>query len=66
VNTNIDQSALAGALKNAAFKIRGKYFRQEREDVELHMSILAVCGLPDKRIWGVWGGIDAHLSKMVR
>jgi hypothetical protein len=40
-------------LKNAAFKIRGEYFRQEREDVELHMSILAVSGIPDKRVWGV-------------
>ncbi len=62
VNMHIDQPALAGALKNAAFKIRGKDFRQEREDVELHASILAVSGMSDKRI----GGIDAHLHQMVR
>jgi hypothetical protein len=45
----INQPALAGALKNAAFKVRGKDFRQEREDIELHASILAASGLSDKR-----------------
>jgi hypothetical protein len=54
---------LAGALKNAALEIRGKDFRQEREDIELHASILAVSRLSDKR---VGGGIDAHLHQMVR
>ncbi len=62
MDTYIDQPALAGALKNAAFKIRGKNFRQECEDVELHASILAVSGMSDKRI----EGIDAHLHQMVR
>jgi hypothetical protein len=70
---------LAGALKNAGFKIRGEYFRQEREDVELHISILAGCAMPDKRVQGlsqsrdfvkalamVLVGIDANLGKMVR
>jgi hypothetical protein len=46
---------LAGALKNAGFKIRGEYFRQEREDVELHMSILAVSAGPDKRLASFFG-----------
>jgi hypothetical protein len=48
----IQQTALAGALKNAAFKIRGEDFRQEREDVELHASILAASRMSDKRVGG--------------
>jgi hypothetical protein len=37
---NIDnhQSALAGALENAAFKIWGKNFWQQGKDLELHSS----------------------------
>ena len=50
MDAHIDQPALAGALKDAAFKIRGKDFRQEREDVELHASILAASGMSDKRM----------------
>jgi hypothetical protein len=40
VDANINQSALAGALKYAGFDIGGEYIRQERENVELHASIL--------------------------
>jgi hypothetical protein len=40
VDADVDQSALAGALKNAGFKVRGKHFRQEGEDLELHAQIL--------------------------
>jgi hypothetical protein len=32
---------LAGALKNTGFKIGGKNFGQEGEDLELHIWILA-------------------------
>jgi hypothetical protein len=41
VQAYIDQSALAGALKNTGFKIGGEDFRQEGEDLELHDWILA-------------------------
>jgi hypothetical protein len=41
VNAHLDQSALAGALKDAGFEIGWKDFRQEREHVELHNPILA-------------------------
>jgi hypothetical protein len=36
-----DQSALACTQDDAAFKIWGKYFGQEGEDLELHELILA-------------------------
>jgi hypothetical protein len=36
-----DQSALASALENAAFKIWRKNFGQEGENLELHNLILA-------------------------
>ena len=52
VDPDIDQPALAGALKNTAFKVRGEHLRQEREDIELHVSILAASGLSDKRVYG--------------
>jgi hypothetical protein len=45
-----NQPTLAGALKNTAFKVRGKNVWQEREDVELHATILAASGMPDKRV----------------
>jgi hypothetical protein len=41
VHADIDQSTLAGALKNAGFKIGRKNFRQKRENLELHDQILA-------------------------
>jgi hypothetical protein len=62
MHPHIHQPTLSGALKDAAIKVRGEDFRQEREDVELHASILAASGLSDKRI----GGIDAPLHQMVR
>jgi hypothetical protein len=41
VNAHVDQSALAGALEDAAFEISGKNFWKERENIELHKAILA-------------------------
>jgi len=41
VNAYVDQSPLAGALKNAGFKIRREHFGQEGEHLELHGGILA-------------------------
>jgi hypothetical protein len=41
VNPYIDQSPLAGALKNTGFEIGGEYFGQEGENLELHDWILA-------------------------
>jgi hypothetical protein len=36
MNAHIDQSPLAGALKNAGCKIGREYFGQQGEDLELH------------------------------
>jgi hypothetical protein len=41
VDAHVDQSPLAGALKNAGFKVGRKYFRQQGENLELHGWILA-------------------------
>ena len=41
VNAHIDQPAFAGALKDTAFEIGGKNFRQKRKNIELHEAILA-------------------------
>jgi hypothetical protein len=41
VDAHIDQSPLAGALKNAGFKVGREYFRQQGENLELHARILA-------------------------
>jgi hypothetical protein len=41
VEAHVDQSSLAGALKNTGFKIRGKHLRQEGKHLELHGGILA-------------------------
>ena len=41
VHAHLDESALAGALQDTAFKIRRKNFGQEREDFELHGVIVA-------------------------
>ena len=41
VNAHVDQPSLAGALKDAAFEIGRKNFRQKRENIELHEAILA-------------------------
>jgi hypothetical protein len=44
-------------LQNTAIEIRRENFREQRENIKLHGSILAECGLSDKR----GAGIDAHL-----
>jgi hypothetical protein len=41
VDMYIDQSPLAGALKNAGCKIGREYFGQQGENLELHGWILA-------------------------
>jgi hypothetical protein len=40
VNVHVDQTPLAGALKNAGFKIWRKNFRQEGKYLKLHGGIL--------------------------
>jgi hypothetical protein len=41
VDAHVDQTPLSGALKNAGFKIRREYVRQEGENLKLHGKILA-------------------------
>jgi hypothetical protein len=36
VNAYIDQAALPGALKNAGFKVRWEYIRQQGKHLKLH------------------------------
>jgi hypothetical protein len=58
MDTHINQSTQTGALQNTAIEIRRENFREQRENIKLHGSILAECGLSDK---GRGAGIDAHL-----
>jgi hypothetical protein len=41
VDAHVDQTPLAGALKNAGFKVGREYFRKQGENLELHNRILA-------------------------
>jgi hypothetical protein len=41
VNAHLDQTPLAGALKNAGFKVPGKNLGQEGKNLKLHAQILA-------------------------
>jgi hypothetical protein len=36
VDAHIDQTPLAGALKNTGFKVGWKYFGQQGENIEMH------------------------------
>ena len=62
MDTYINQSTLTGALQNTTIEIWGENFREQRENIKLHVSILVDCGLSDKR----GAGIDARLQRMVR
>jgi hypothetical protein len=53
MNAHLDQTPLAGALKNAGFKIRGENLGQEGKNLKLHAGILPlVCSIrkPFKQI----------------
>ena len=41
VDAHVDQSPLAGALKNTGLEVGGKHVGQEGEHLELHGGILA-------------------------
>jgi hypothetical protein len=41
VEAHVKQASLAGALKNAGFKVRREDVRQEGEHLELHGGIVA-------------------------
>jgi hypothetical protein len=43
---------LAGSLQNTAIKIGEKHFGEQRKYVELHVLILAGCGMSGKRAAG--------------
>jgi hypothetical protein len=45
VNAHLDQTPLAGALKNARFKIRGENFGQEGKNLKLHGGILPLVSI---------------------
>ena len=49
VKAHVDQSPLAGALKNAGFYVRGKNFRQEGKHLKLHEGIVPLMILIRKR-----------------
>jgi hypothetical protein len=62
MNAHIKQTMFLGALQNTTVEISWENFREQRENVKLHESILADSGLSDKR----GAGIDASLERMVR
>jgi uncharacterized protein YbaA (DUF1428 family) len=62
MNAHIKQAVLVGALQNTTVEISWENFREQRENVKLHKSILADSRMSDKR----GAGIDASLERMVR